>query len=111
MDMGKLQFRLEDPNHPESVCSKPCVDGQAQTFIKGDICCWTCINCSKYQYLPNRFNCKDCPMGSLPSYDKSYCMEIAEIYLHYNDGIAVGAMVFSTVGIIATLFVSAVFLR
>ena len=50
-------------------------------------------------------------MGTLPSYDKSYCMEIAEIYLNYNDGIAVGAMVFSTVGIIATIFVISVFVR
>eukprot|EP00106_Octopus_bimaculoides_P023794 XP_014791236.1 PREDICTED: metabotropic glutamate receptor 4-like isoform X2 [Octopus bimaculoides] len=111
MNMSMIQFRLEEPNHPESVCSKQCVQGQAKTFLKGHTCCWTCLNCTKYQFLPTKYECKDCPMGTLPSLNQTYCVKIAEIYLSVDDGIAIGAMVFSSLGIVASIFVIIVFIR
>lgn len=109
MNRTLLQYREDEPEHPESVCSKPCNTGEAQEPFNDGSCCWTCKTCTKYQYLPTPVKCEDCAMGTLPNANKTVCVPIPPIYLSYTDGVAIGAMIFSSIGIIATLFVITVF--
>ncbi|XP_060068565.1 metabotropic glutamate receptor 6-like [Ylistrum balloti] len=107
-----LVFRMdEEPEHPESVCSKDCAFDEAYKIIDGDTCCWSCVKCDGHRYLPNKFNCAACPMGTIPSYDRKRCSTIPMSYLNYSNPIAITAMTFSTLGIMATGFVMLVFLR
>jgi metabotropic X receptor len=50
-------------------------------------------------------------MGTLPSMDMSYCIEIPQEYLSYNDALAIGAMVLASCGMIATVFVIVIFIK
>ena len=45
----ELQFQLENPSHPDSVCSLPCGNGKVKKYVEGESCCWTCRNCGTYQ--------------------------------------------------------------
>ncbi|KAL4221716.1 hypothetical protein ACF0H5_019971 [Mactra antiquata] len=111
MGMNDLKFRYETPNHPGSVCSQPCGPGEATLYMQGSQCCWTCAKCHKYQYLPTPYECVDCPFGSRPSADKSECQKIEIIYLKYFDGMAIGAIIFASIGIICTGFVTIIFIK
>lgn len=108
MNMRDLQYRLNEKKHPESVCSVPCTNGQ---YIKGDKCCWTCIDCTAYQFLRTRYECRDCEWGTIPSQDKSYCIDIPQVYLTYDNGVAVAAMAFAALGILATVAAMQVFFK
>uniref|UniRef100_A0A8W8JRJ7 G-protein coupled receptors family 3 profile domain-containing protein n=1 Tax=Magallana gigas TaxID=29159 RepID=A0A8W8JRJ7_MAGGI len=105
-----LKYRWEEPKHPESVCSRPCHRGEAHHMIDGSACCWTCSPCHIYQYLPTKYACVDCPLGTIPSYDRQSCVEIVIVYLRYTDAIAIVAMTFASLGIIATGVVMTVFI-
>lgn len=109
--MKDLKFRLERPIHPDSVCSYPCGPGEATLFLEGSQCCWTCAKCHKYQYLPTPYKCVDCPSGWKPSANKSQCERIPIIYLQYFDGLAIGAVAFSAIGIVITGYVTAIFTK
>ncbi|XP_050413561.2 metabotropic glutamate receptor [Patella vulgata] len=102
-------FRIDQPLHPRSVCSRPCTNIQA--IIGHDPCCWTCKDCSTFEYLPTRNACIACPMGTIAALDKSFCVLIPQKYLRYNDGISVSAMGLSSLGIIITVWVAIVFYR
>lgn len=102
---------MDEPRHPESVCSKPCAHSEAQQFVEGDACCWTCVKCHWHEYLPTTFACQACPMGTLPKEDKSDCVAIHVIYLRYTDAIAIAAMVLAALGNLASGFVILVFMK
>lgn len=106
-----LQFRLDDREHPASVCSLPCHPGESILFLEGSQCCWTCAKCHKYQYLPTPHECVDCPNGWLPNESKTKCVAIPTIYLRYVDGLAIGAIAFSACGIVITGYVTAIFIK
>ena len=55
--------------------------------------------------------CIVCPKGMLPDSRHVTCIEIPEEYLHLNSGWAIGAMAFSTTGVVLTCFVIGVFIR
>ena len=111
MDMDKLQFTLNETKHPDSVCSHPCHSNQAQRFMEGDKCCWTCVTCTKYQYLPTPYECVSCKLGSKPSWDLKTCVSMPEEYLRYHNGIAIAAMSVAALGIIVTMYIMSVFVR
>ncbi|ESO83631.1 hypothetical protein LOTGIDRAFT_133010 [Lottia gigantea] len=102
-------FRYENPVHPSSECAKPCTATQA--VIGNNSCCWQCRDCSKYQYLPTRNACMECPWGSVASTNKKYCVSIPQRYLRYDDGISIGAMGLAALGIVITCWVAIVFYR
>lgn len=111
LNMSEIQFNMNEPTMPTSVCSLPCKKGQAKKYVEGEICCWHCFNCSTYQMLESETRCKECPYGTLPDADHSHCIEIPEVYLRPNAGVSIAAMVFSSFGIIITSFVLAVFVK
>ncbi|XP_058461569.1 metabotropic glutamate receptor 8-like isoform X2 [Malaya genurostris] len=113
LNMEELQFGLKKKNAPESVCSKPCERGQAKKYVEGEGCCWHCFNCSQYQIQnpTDETHCINCPRGTLPDIYHENCQHIAEDYLKPESSYAIGAMLFSSLGMIATLFVVGVFLK
>ncbi len=54
MDMDRLMFTYENPKHPESYCSRMCSKKEAQMYVDETKCCWTCVPCTEFQYLPTR---------------------------------------------------------
>ncbi|RWS25844.1 metabotropic glutamate receptor 1-like protein [Leptotrombidium deliense] len=70
LDLNKVQFRLNKPEVPTSVCSLPCGKGQAKKYIEGENCCWHCFDCTKYQFLITETRCAECPDGYLPDEEK-----------------------------------------
>ncbi|KAL1497820.1 hypothetical protein ABEB36_008714 [Hypothenemus hampei] len=112
LNMSDIQFRLGQPR-PESVCSLPCAVGQAKKYVEKESCCWHCFNCTLYQ-IRSPFDptqCIMCPMGELPDAHHEQCITIPEEYLQLNSGWAIGAMTFSSTGILITLFVFGVFIK
>lgn len=45
----EVQFKIQHPKPPDSVCSLPCERGQAKKYVEGESCCWHCFNCTQYQ--------------------------------------------------------------
>lgn len=109
--MTDLQYRLDHLQHPDSVCSYACRPGEATLYLEGSQCCWTCAKCHKYQYLATPYECMDCPSGWEPNVDKSECRMIPIIYLRYVDGLAIGAITFSAIGILFTGYVTIIFMK
>ncbi|XP_058794617.1 metabotropic glutamate receptor 2 isoform X2 [Phymastichus coffea] len=113
LNMTEVQFRLEHAAPPESVCSLPCELGQAKKYVEGESCCWHCFNCTHYQIRnpDDETQCIDCPEGATPDETHSFCRDIPEEFLKLESGWAIGAMSFSSIGILVTLFVGGVFLK
>ncbi|XP_042231154.1 metabotropic glutamate receptor 6-like isoform X2 [Homarus americanus] len=104
LNMSAIQFKLDDPSPPSSVCSLPCYIGQAKKYVEGESCCWHCFNCSTYQIVspvdPTR--CINCDWGTLPSIDHLHCNQIPEVYIRPDSWWAIGAMLFSSLGVVMT---------
>ncbi|KAK9501334.1 hypothetical protein O3M35_012070 [Rhynocoris fuscipes] len=98
---------------PESVCSLPCEVGQAKTYVEGESCCWHCFNCTQYQirHPVEETQCVICPFGKIPDSNHEACLDIPEVFLRPDSPWAIGAMSFSSGGILITLLVVSVFLR
>lgn len=52
-----------------------------------------------------------CPLGTLPDPTKEKCEDIPEFFLRPESWWAIGAMAFSSIGMIITIFVISIFLR
>ncbi|KAH8410875.1 hypothetical protein KR222_005608 [Zaprionus bogoriensis] len=113
LNMSEVKFKLQHPKPPESVCSLPCERGQAKRYVEGESCCWHCFNCTTYQirHPDDETHCLVCQLGTLPDAHKQYCRAIPEVYLRPESAWAIGAMAFSSTGILITLFVVGVFVR
>ncbi|XP_063888044.1 LOW QUALITY PROTEIN: metabotropic glutamate receptor 6-like [Scylla paramamosain] len=113
MNMSELQFKMDEPQPPSSVCSLPCLTGQAKKYVEGESCCWHCFNCSTYQIVNPRdeTQCLNCAWGTLPDADHLRCNPIPEVYIRPNSSWAIGAMLLSSVGVVMTGVVVWVFVR
>ncbi|KAK0091090.1 hypothetical protein PV326_003771 [Microctonus aethiopoides] len=113
LNMSEIQFRLDNPEAPESVCSLSCRVGQAKKYVEGESCCWHCLDCTQYQirHATDQTQCVPCSQGTLPDETHSFCREIPEEFLKPDSGWAIGAMSFSASGILITLFVGGVFVK
>ncbi|XP_062564538.1 metabotropic glutamate receptor 2-like [Armigeres subalbatus] len=113
LNMEDIQFGIKNPSPPESVCSRPCERGQAKKYVEGEGCCWHCFNCSQYQIRnpSDETHCINCPRGTIPDIYHEACQHIPEDYLKPESPYAIGAMSFSSLGIVMTLFVVGVFLK
>ncbi|KAM5318751.1 metabotropic glutamate receptor 5 isoform 1-T1 [Glossophaga mutica] len=94
-----------------SVCSEPCEKGQIKVIRKGEVsCCWTCTPCKENEYVFDEYTCKACQLGSWPNDDLTGCDLIPVQYLRWGDPEPIAAVVFACLGLLATLFVTAVFI-
>ncbi|XP_061383985.1 metabotropic glutamate receptor 2-like [Danaus plexippus] len=110
LHLNEIQFKWGERRPPESVCSAECELGQAKQYVEGESCCWHCFNCTQYEirspYVETA--CMVCPRGTLPDPTRTQCRPIPEAYLRPDSAWAIGAMSFSSVGILLTAFVCGV---
>ncbi|XP_050675733.1 metabotropic glutamate receptor 4-like [Leptidea sinapis] len=113
LDIDEIQFKWDEKRPPESVCSAECELGQAKQYVEGESCCWHCYNCTQYEIRSPFVEtaCMVCPRGTLPDPTRTQCWPIPEAYLRPDSAWAIGAMSFSSVGILLTAFVYGVWLR
>ncbi|CAH1638005.1 unnamed protein product [Spodoptera littoralis] len=112
LDIDDIQFKWGERHPPESVCSAECELGQAKQYVEGESCCWHCFNCTQYEIRSiEETQCTVCPRGTLPNPTKTECRPIPEAYLRPDSAWAIGAMSFSSVGILLTAFVCGVWVR
>ncbi|KAF9800198.1 hypothetical protein SFRURICE_004411 [Spodoptera frugiperda] len=110
--LDDIQFKWGERHPPESVCSAECELGQAKQYVEGESCCWHCFNCTQYEIRSiEETQCTVCPRGTLPNPTKTECRPIPEAYLRPDSAWAIGAMSFSSVGILLTAFVCGVWVR
>ncbi|NWV38964.1 GRM5 protein, partial [Grantiella picta] len=94
-----------------SVCSEPCEKGQIKVIRKGEVsCCWTCTPCKENEYVSDEYTCKACQLGSWPNEELTGCDLIPVQYLRWGDPEPIAAVVFACLGLLATLFVTVVFI-
>ncbi|KAJ0176890.1 hypothetical protein K1T71_008069 [Dendrolimus kikuchii] len=110
LDMNEIQFKWGERRPPESVCSAECELGQAKQYVEGESCCWHCFNCTQYEIRSPAVEtaCAECPLGTLPDAGRTRCAPVPELYLRPDSPAAIGAMTFSSLGIVLTLFVCGV---
>ncbi|XP_053162207.1 metabotropic glutamate receptor 5 isoform X2 [Hemicordylus capensis] len=94
-----------------SVCSEPCEKGEIKVIRKGEVsCCWTCTRCKENEFVFDEYTCKACELGSWPNPELTGCNLIPVKYLRWGDPEPIAAVVFACLGLLATMFVTAVFI-
>ncbi|RVE72662.1 hypothetical protein OJAV_G00043080 [Oryzias javanicus] len=111
LNIEDMQWPKEKQGTPSSVCSSPCAAGSRKKLVKGSTCCWHCEQCNGYEYQPDELNCKLCPYDMRPSANHSSCQPIPIIKLEWHSPWAVIPVFLAMLGIIATIFVVATFIR
>ncbi|XP_029111476.1 metabotropic glutamate receptor 5b [Scleropages formosus] len=95
----------------KSVCSEPCDKGQIKVIRKGEVsCCWTCTPCKENEFVFDEYTCQACVLGSWPTEDLTGCDPIPVEYLRWGDPEPIAAVVFSCLGLLATFFVTSIFI-
>lgn len=112
-----------------------------QVIRKGEVsCCWTCTPCKENEFVFDEYTCRACDLGSWPTDDltgnhfaslslthsvcclfhananvfslrPSGCEPIPVQYVRWGDPEPIAAVVFSCLGLMATLFVTSVFIK
>uniref|UniRef100_A0A3B3QPR8 Metabotropic glutamate receptor 5 n=1 Tax=Paramormyrops kingsleyae TaxID=1676925 RepID=A0A3B3QPR8_9TELE len=95
----------------KSVCSEPCDKGQIKVIRKGEVsCCWTCTPCKENEFVFDEYTCRACELGSWPTDDLTGCDPIPVEYLRWGDPEPIAAVVFACLGLLATFFVTSIFI-
>uniref|UniRef100_A0A672L8Y4 Metabotropic glutamate receptor 5-like n=1 Tax=Sinocyclocheilus grahami TaxID=75366 RepID=A0A672L8Y4_SINGR len=95
----------------KSVCSEPCDKGQIKVIRKGEVsCCWTCTPCKENEFVFDEYTCRACELGSWPTNDLTGCDPIPVKYLRWGDPEPIAAVVFACLGLMATFFVTSIFI-
>ncbi|XP_050830021.1 metabotropic glutamate receptor 5 isoform X1 [Serinus canaria] len=111
LKMDDDEIWSEKSNIIRSVCSEPCEKGQIKVIRKGEVsCCWTCTPCKENEYVSDEYTCKACQLGSWPNEELTGCDLIPVQYLRWGDPEPIAAVVFACLGLLATLFVTIVFI-
>uniref|UniRef100_A0A3Q1IDT9 Metabotropic glutamate receptor 5 n=1 Tax=Anabas testudineus TaxID=64144 RepID=A0A3Q1IDT9_ANATE len=116
-DQGGLKMNDEEvwSNNSDiiqSVCSEPCQKAQIKVIRKGEVsCCWTCTPCKDNEFVFDEYTCRACILGSWPTDDLTGCEPIPVRYVRWGDPEPIAAVVFACLGLMATLFVTSVFIK
>ncbi|XP_056356690.1 metabotropic glutamate receptor 5 isoform X2 [Oenanthe melanoleuca] len=111
LKMDDDEIWSEKSNIIRSVCSEPCEKGQIKVIRKGEVsCCWTCTPCKENEYVSDEYTCKACQLGSWPNEELTGCDLIPVQYLRWGDPEPIAAVVFACLGLLATLFVTIIFI-
>ncbi|XP_043234513.1 metabotropic glutamate receptor 3-like, partial [Amphibalanus amphitrite] len=108
LSTSKMKWRGDSSETPSSICSQPCPLGKIRNFQ--DACCWSCVKCPEGDRIDND-TCVECPLGHLPTADYRSCYRLTAEYMAWSSGWALVPAAISSVGIVVTLLVIAVFLR
>ncbi|XP_028281029.1 G-protein coupled receptor family C group 6 member A-like [Parambassis ranga] len=98
-----------------SKCSTSCVPGEFKKTAEGQhTCCYECMNCTENYYSndTDMDQCLSCNMNTEWSAEgSSTCIPKVLVFFSWQDSFAVVLLTFSTLGILLTLLVSALFLH
>ncbi|KAK2710743.1 hypothetical protein QYM36_012050 [Artemia franciscana] len=108
INASQLIWKEENGSFPKSICSESCPDGYIRNFQ--DQCCWSCVLCREDSYVFND-TCVTCNPGYTPTQDRSTCAKLRPEHLTWGNPWALVPLVFSGLGVIATIFTAFVFLR
>ncbi|XP_056303307.1 metabotropic glutamate receptor 7 isoform X1 [Danio aesculapii] len=111
LNMDEMQWPNGEMEIPSSVCSLPCKTGQRKKMVKGMPCCWHCEPCDGYQYQYDETSCKLCAYNMRPNPNRTACQPIPIVKLEWHSPWAVIPVFLAMLGIIATIFVMATFIR
>uniref|UniRef100_A0A3P9HMA3 G-protein coupled receptors family 3 profile domain-containing protein n=1 Tax=Oryzias latipes TaxID=8090 RepID=A0A3P9HMA3_ORYLA len=111
LNVNKMQWPGGEQEVPSSICSQPCLPGQRKKIVKGIPCCWHCENCDGYQYQADTYSCKMCRFDLRPNENHTGCVPIPIVKLEWSSPWAVFPVLIAVLGIMATLFVVATFVR
>lgn len=73
-------------------------------------CCWICTDCSAKEIVVNH-TCIPCPLGKKPNWNRSECEDVPVEFMEWDSLWAIIPTCFSSLGVCATLFVTAIFIR
>ncbi|XP_015461869.3 metabotropic glutamate receptor 7 isoform X2 [Astyanax mexicanus] len=111
LNIDEMQWPNGEVEIPGSVCSQPCKTGQRKKTVKGMPCCWHCEPCDGYQYQYDETTCKLCAYNMRPNLNRTGCQPIPIVKLEWHSPWAVIPVFLAMLGIIATIFVMATFVR
>ncbi|TNN51031.1 Metabotropic glutamate receptor 7 [Liparis tanakae] len=109
--LEELQWPDGEQEVPVSVCSLPCRPGERKKRVKGMPCCWHCELCDGYQYRHDETSCRLCAYNMRPDANRSACQPIPVVKLEWHSAWAIIPVFLAMLGIVATLFVMATFVR
>ncbi|XP_078517792.1 metabotropic glutamate receptor 7 [Lissotriton helveticus] len=111
LNVEEMQWSRGLREVPPSICSLPCKPGERKRTKKGVPCCWTCELCDGYQFQQDEVTCNVCPYGFRPNENRTGCRLIPVVKLEWHSPWAVIPVFLAMLGIIATTFVMATFIR
>ncbi|XP_075118607.1 metabotropic glutamate receptor 2-like [Leptodactylus fuscus] len=108
LTLNTSQIMWENNKVPESYCGKPCGEHERKIIDQCNPCCWVCIKCQPDEILINEITCKKCDPGYWPNTDRNGCSELPLHFIQWGDGLAIGSICVSCLGILSTIFVGGV---
>ncbi|XP_023667109.2 metabotropic glutamate receptor 7 [Paramormyrops kingsleyae] len=111
LNIDEMQWPNSEQEIPISVCSLPCKAGERKKMVKGMACCWHCEPCDGYQYQYDETSCRLCAYDMRPNSNRTACQPIPIVMLEWHSPWAVIPVFLAMLGIIATIFVMATFIR
>jgi hypothetical protein len=96
---------------PRSFCSETCQPGEIRTNTDSQQCCWTCRSCGFFNIAVNETTCLPCSDREIPDSNFTQCIPIAKEYLSVHNIIAWPALIFSSFGLLMTLYTIVIFIR
>ena len=107
VNIKKYMRKYLQKHFTDSTCQKECARNEKRAF-KYKTCCWFCEPCARDEYLSNN-ECIPCVYGEQPNNNFDGCAAIPIQHIPKHWKIMIG--VFSSAGILATLFTLKVFLQ
>ena len=96
----------------KSICSEKCSPGYVPRQIGNNWCCWHCSPCSQNSIKPEEgnFNCTECPMHTKANENRTSCLPILSVHIHYNDYTGALILSISVAGLVLNVFTIVVFI-
>uniref|UniRef100_A0A669F9X0 Olfactory receptor C family, h1 n=2 Tax=Oreochromis niloticus TaxID=8128 RepID=A0A669F9X0_ORENI len=99
---------------PRSVCSKSCLPGTRQAFVKGKpICCFDCITCAdgEFSNTTNAVKCDKCPPEFKSNEERNKCEMKAIEFLTFTEILGILLVSFSLSGACISMTVALIFFQ
>lgn len=110
ISIENIEWVINGSTPPESICSRPCKGGYQPIPVAKQQCCWVCSQCQSVKGVSNGVDpCWDCNETDMPNEEKDGCVPIPITFLSYADIWAVVLILLSLVGLLATIFISIIF--
>lgn len=96
---------------PESVCSKPCDNGQYRVQLDQK-CCWECRECRSNEVTDgNQTKCHECPLLFWPNPEATECVFISPSHLRWSEPLAIVVTLLASAGLLNLMAVLLVYVR